>query len=89
MPNLTLETLQAEAVSPDIVKANGLLTVPRSYGVYELPGNAGSTKRFRYGNHPIRMRELEAEFSKCTLRFLFLTRETAVAMASILNGRTY
>ena len=85
---MTLEALQAQAVSPDSVQARGSLTVPRSYGVYELCEHVGPTKRFRYGNHPIRMRELEGGFPKCALRYLFLTRETAVAMASILNGRT-
>jgi hypothetical protein len=88
MPNLmTIEALQAQAVSPDSVQPNGPLTVPRSYGVYELTDGVGSTRRFRYGNYPIRMRELEAEFTNCALKFLFLTRAAAVAAAFILNGR--
>lgn len=86
---MTMEALQAKAVSPDSVQPDGTLTVPLSYGVYELSDSVGPTRRFRYGNHPIRLRELEGEFPKCALRYLFLTRETAVAMASILNGRTY
>ena len=86
---MTIEALQIQAVSPDSVRPQGSLTVPRSYGVYELCDHVGSTKRFRFGNHPIRMRELEAEFTACALRYLFLTREAAVAMASVLNGRSY
>jgi hypothetical protein len=90
MPNhTTIEALVAQAVSAESVQAKGSLTIPRSYGVYELCDHVGSTKRFRFGNHPIRMRELEAEFTKCTLSYLFLTRETAVTMTSILNGRSY
>ncbi len=87
MKKLSIEALQAEAVSPSCVQLDGTLTIPRSYGVYELTDSVGSTRRFRFGNHPIRMRELEAEFMKCTLKFLFLTREAAVATAFILNGR--
>ena len=90
MPNMmTMEALQAQAISLENVRPNGPLTAPRSYGVYELCDHVGSTKRFRFGNHPIRMRELEAEFTKCTLSLLFLTSETAAAMASLLNGRRY
>lgn len=88
MPNsMTIEVLKAQAVSPDSVQPNGPLTSPRSYGVYELTDGVGSTRRFRYGNHPVRMRELEAEFTNCALRFLFLTRDAAVATAFKLNGR--
>lgn len=86
---MTMEALKAKAVSPDSVQPDGTLTVPRSYGVYELSDSVGAARRFRYGNHPVRMRELEREFSTCALRYLFLTRDVAVARASILNGRTY
>lgn len=84
---MTIEALQVEAVSPDSVQPNSQLTVPRSYGMYEMTGDVDSIRRFRYGNNPIRMRELEAEFTNCALKFLFLTRETTVAAAFILNGR--
>jgi hypothetical protein len=74
------------AISPGTVRSAGPLTVPRSYGVYLLPHNSGATRRFRFGNHPVRMRELEREFGSCKLEHLFLSRAEAMQVAASLNG---
>jgi hypothetical protein len=68
------------------VREIGTLTEPRSYGVYEVPSRAGSTRRFRFGNHPIRMRELQREFGKCSRRHLFRSRGDAREVAKALNA---
>ncbi len=86
MPAIT-EILAGRAISPRGVRLAGSLTEPRSFGVYELPSSALGTRRFRLGNHPIRLHELEREFGSCKLLYLFLQRPDAVAMASVLNGR--
>lgn len=78
-------SLEDRAISPRSVQPDGALTSPRSYGVYELPATAVGTKRFRYGNHPVRKHELEREFGGCALRYLFLRRDDAAAMAARLN----
>lgn len=75
------------AISPDSVRVDGRLTQPPSYGVYALPVNCGATNRYRVGNYPVRMRELEREFKRCTLEGLFLSRVDAIAVASSLNAR--
>ena len=82
---MTIETILQRAIPPSRVLLDGRLTVPRSYGVYELPVQAGLARRYRMGNHPIRMRELELVFKSCTLLYLFLSRGDAVAVAAQLN----
>ena len=82
----SIDALVRRAISPTSVHSAGYLTSPRSYGVYRLPANAGATKRFRFGNYPVRMRELEREFGHCTLEYLFLSRTDAHAVAGLLNG---
>ena len=81
------ESLAQLAVSPRSVRADGHLTIPRTYGVYELPPSAKSTRRFRFGNHSIRQHELEREFGSCKLVFLFHQRPDAANMAASLTGR--
>jgi hypothetical protein len=83
----TIETLALKAISPKSVHADGRLTSPRSFGVYQLPQTAKATRRFRFGNHPVRQHELEREFGSCKLVYLFLSRADAAAMVSAENGR--
>ena len=73
--------------SPSSVKEKGRYTNPQSYGVYKLPANCGATRRYRFGNHPVRRRELNREYKtcECKLMYLFLSREDAKALASMLN----
>jgi hypothetical protein len=82
---MTIQTILLRAISPSSILPDGRLTTPRSYGVYELSARAGGAKRYRVGNHPIRLLELEAEFMSCTLMYLFLSRDDAVAVAAELN----
>nr|CAS02934.1 putative integron gene cassette protein [uncultured bacterium] len=83
----TIKALALKAISPRAVHADGPLTSPRSFGVYQLPQTAKNTRLFRFGNHPVRQHELEREFGSCKLLYLFLSRSDAVAMASARNGR--
>ena len=85
----TTKNLALKAISPKAVHADGLLTSPRSFGVYQLPQTAKNTRLFRFGNYPVRQHELEREreFGSCKLIYLFLSRTDAVAMTSARNGR--
>jgi hypothetical protein len=83
----SIQTIIRRAVNPADVRAEGRYTYPRTYGVYQLPYASTSAFRFHQGNYPVRMQELEREFSACTLSFLFLSKEDAEAVASALNGR--
>jgi hypothetical protein len=74
-------------ISPSSGKETGRYTDPRSYGVYKLPANCGTTRRYRFGNHPVRRRELNLAYGPCKLMHLFLSREDAKALASMLNDR--
>lgn len=81
----SLQATITRAISPLSVRPDGRLTTPRSYGVYQVPATSGSTRRFRFGNHPIRMLELERELGACKLEHLFLSRAEATAVAAALN----
>jgi hypothetical protein len=83
----TLQKIIARAISPSSVRPNGWLTFPRSWGVYRVPSSAGSMRSFRFGNHPVRQRELEREFGSCKLEYLFATREDARTVALALEER--
>ena len=63
---------------------NQYLTIPRSYGVFELPDEA-SGKTYRFGNYPIRMIELEREFGDVHLVCIYLDREKAKEHTRELN----
>lgn len=82
----SLTVLLARAVDPSKLALNGYLTTPPSFGVYDLGSSARSTKRFRYGNHPVRCRELEAEFGSCKIEAVFRVRSDAKRVADYLNA---
>ena len=75
------------AISPRQVTIIGPLTTPRSWGVYRLPADCGATRHFRFGNHPVRMTELERNYGSCKLEHLFLHRDDAKALAELFNNR--
>ncbi|MGY1521525.1 hypothetical protein [Luteimonas sp. A482] len=79
-----IRQIVSRAIPPAAVKPDGPLTTPRSYGVYEVPA-ATAARRFRFGNHPVRMQELERELGSCRLMYLFRQREDAAAIAAALN----
>jgi hypothetical protein len=80
-----IDRIVSRAISPASVRPDGWLTSPRSYGVYRIPSSAGSTRSFRFGNHPVRQRELEREFGSCKLEYLFTDREDAKIVALSLS----
>jgi hypothetical protein len=63
--------------------SNPQLTIPRSYGVWEVPCTSG--KQYRYGNNPVREQELENEFGRVKRIGLYENRELAKAQADNLN----
>lgn len=77
--------LLALAIGVRDVRAAGPLTVPRSFGVYRLTGTRRSGRLFRYGNHPIRQRELIAKYGGANLEALFAKRHLAKELADLLN----
>ena len=83
---MSLQNAIVRAISEADVREDGPLTVPRSYGVYRLPTGVGATRRYRFGNHPVRMRELRLEFGRCALEHLFRDREDAKFVAATLNA---
>ena len=84
-PRLAL--LTSRSLEPHRVRPDGSLTSPRTFGVYELQ-DPSSTRRYRFGNHPVRQLELAAEFGRARLLYLFRDRGDAMTAASILNERT-
>ena len=60
------------------------LTIPRSFGVWQLPAKT-TGKRYRFGNYPIRGKELGRDFGKATLVKLYTSRPAAKAHADKLN----
>ena len=82
----SLESIIQRAVSPSRVRVVGNYTSPPTYGVYEVPRSGTSVKRYRIGNYPVRMRELEREFGSCRLGYLFESREDAAQVARLLES---
>ncbi len=78
-----LQEVIGRAISPSAVKPDGNYTSPKSYGVYGLPEGA-SGRSFRFGNHPVRMHELQKEYGSCKLEYLFLKRSDAKEVADHL-----
>ena len=83
-----IEELLSRAVDPSTLTADGHLTSPRSWGVYELHMTRGpSVRRFRFGNHPVRLRELEHDFGLVRTVAVFTSRTTAEEVQRLLNER--
>lgn len=81
------ENLLSKSISDKTVSINHQnknYTTPRTYGVYEILATNDS-KRFRFGNHPVRENELIREFENIKRIALFLERENAQALTSLLN----
>ena len=83
-----IEELLSKAVDQAALLADGQLTSPRSWGVYELHMTRGaSVPRDRLGNHPVRLRELEREFGLVRTVAVFTSRTTAEEVQRLLNER--
>jgi len=62
--------------------------MPRTWGVYEIDPPGGTiTRQYRLGNHPVRERELKAEFGVVKRVALFTSRSFAEQLERLLNGR--
>jgi hypothetical protein len=79
------DALIAVSVGERAVRADGHLTMPRSYGVYRLTGSRSRGRVYRFGNHPARLHELIAEYGGATLEALFLERRYAEELAALRN----
>jgi hypothetical protein len=87
MTKSRVQELVEMAVSPLTLRSNGSLTIPQSWGVYLItPDSQTATRRFRYGNHPIRQLELQNEFGSVRPVAHFTARALAVELASLLNA---
>jgi len=82
------QAILKHAVRPETLQADGHLTAPRSWGVYAIEPPPGHTSSllYRIGNHPVRQRELEAEFGSTRRVALFLSRQQAVDLQRVLNA---
>lgn len=60
-------------------------TSPRTFGVYEVL-TTNNSRRFRFGNHPVRETELIREFDNVKTHGLFLNREDAKDFSNYLNS---
>jgi hypothetical protein len=87
MTQLRVQELLDVAVMPSALRPNGALTIPPSWGVYRItPDRQSATRRFRYGNHPIRQLELHTQFGSVRPVALFTARALAAELASLLNA---
>ena len=75
-----------KSVDPSSVKSNGRYTSPRTWGVYKVERLLES-KRFRFGNHPVRQQELIRQYGEVQLvGGLYEARIDAKEAAYLLNG---
>lgn len=75
-------------ISPDSVRIdtnNPNWTIPRTYGVWRLSGKYRG-QEFRFGNYPVRGKELVREYGAAKLLALYKTREEAEEHTRRLNG---
>jgi hypothetical protein len=87
---LEKEDLLSKSTSENLIRIdskNKNYTIPRSFGVYEIQ-SVINTKRFRFGNHPVRENELIREFETIKRIGLFLDRADAKALTNFLNKST-
>ena len=78
--------LLALSIAETAVRADGNLTIPRSFGVYRIVAGAGTSRRYRFGNHPVRRHELDRELGATRLEALFFERRLAEELARLLNA---
>ena len=79
--------MKRNQITPSDVKSdpsNPNWTIPRSYGVWRLP-SMSTGKQYRYGNYPVRERELINEFGTADLITLYLNRNDAFEHTNRLN----
>lgn len=69
---LLSKSISENSISIDTENKN--YTIPRSFGVYEIPLTTNG-KRYRFGNHPVRENELIRELESVKRIGLFLNSE--------------
>jgi hypothetical protein len=83
------ELLMAKSVEPkhyQIDSANRNYTKPRTWGVFAIPDKSATRKKYRFGNYPVRQRELEKEFRLVEFIALFEKRDDAEALINLLEN---
>ena len=82
----SIESIMRRAIGSNRFRIEGNYTAPRSFGVYRLTGQGDIGKKFRFGNHPVRMNELLRDYRACDIEGIFLDRSDAKTLASLLNS---
>jgi hypothetical protein len=81
-----LNELLSQAVTSTSIQVVGIYTNPRTFGVYKLNGSSAIGRKYRFGNHPVRETELTREYGFAKVVALFMEREQARELASLLNN---
>ena len=81
----TIDRLMTKAKSPSTLQSDGNYTIPRTFGVYRIAAKENVGRRFRFGNHLVRMKEVSRDFGDCDVVAIFLNRDDAKTLASELN----
>ena len=80
------EDLLALLISESSLRPDGNLTILRSFGVYRILRSFGASRRYRFGNHPVRRHELDREFSATKIEALFFERQVAQELVFNCNN---
>jgi len=85
------EQLMAKAVNPkhyQVDPDNAQWTKPGTWGTYIIPDEFvyGRKRKYRYGNYPVRMKELERDYGSVKLEALFENRDDAKSLADLLEN---
>jgi len=85
------EQLMEKAVDPKhypIGPDNPQRTKPRTWGTYSIPDEFvyGRKKKYRCGNYPVRMKELERDYGSVKLEALFENRDDAKVLAELYEN---
>jgi hypothetical protein len=86
---ITIGRLIAKSLDPEkypVDSQNPHWTSPKSWGTFVILDGKNPATRYRYGNYPIRLDELKAEFGSVRLLALFDNREDAKLLADLLNA---
>ena len=87
MTQSRVRELLAMATAPSGLRAAGRYTRPPSWGVYVVaPPKQTPTRRYRFGNHPVRQAELSREFGAARVLALFTARAPAEELAALYNA---
>lgn len=87
MSRSQINDLLSRAIGPGQVRPDGYLTSPRTFGVYRVTGARREGREFRFGNHPVRQRELIQQYGGARLEALYLERSLAELLARLLNDQ--